>query len=238
MGLLAIMDREKSSTRTKSLGLINTKAAIKFFCLFVLVYGLLMAAWPAVGAVYSKFYRATGEVLFSSFGHGVIVRFYQSENSRDDIHIVTFNQYRIDENGKVSEVRFHHNIRYGDYMYTAFLAALIAATPLSLRRRGRALVWGLLLMYVFVVFKIALMILELFSSEPISLLILSPLWMDVVNTVCHLVTNPLTTSFIITFFIWVLVSFRRGDWGNIISGEQKSVRMPLRSVAKAKMGRA
>jgi hypothetical protein len=220
---MAVMDREKSSARTKLLGPISAKAAIKFLCLSVLVYGLLMAAWPVVGAVYSKFYRAMGEVLFGSFERGGVVQFSQSEDSKDVIYIIAFNQRRVDKNGNISVMRIYHNIRYGDYMYTAFLTALIAATPLSLRRRGWALVWGLLLMHVFVVLKIAIMILELFKSEPVSLLILSPLWAGVVDTVYRVITNPLTISFIITFFVWVLVTFRRGDWEKIVLGQGSRV---------------
>ena len=134
------MDREKSNAQTKSLkDLISAKTAIKFFCLFVLVYGLLMAVWPVVGAVYSKFYRTAGEFLFGSFGHGGIVHFSRSENSKDVIDIIALNRYRVDENGEMSGAQLCHNIRYGDYMYITFLTALIVATPLPLRRKGWAL---------------------------------------------------------------------------------------------------
>jgi hypothetical protein len=230
------MDREKSGSGTKSSGLISVKTAIKFFCLFVLVYGLLMAAWPAVGTVYSKFYRATGGFLFGSFGRGGIVYFSQSEDSKDDINIIALNRYRVDKNGKVIGMRLCHNIRYSDYMNMAFLTALIVATPLPLRRRGWALVWGLLLMHVLVVFKIAITILNLFSSEPLSLLILNPFWKGVVVTANQVVADTLTsgfiTGFIIVFFIWILVSFRLEDWERfILTGGQGPARRGLQAGA-------
>jgi hypothetical protein len=209
------MDREKSSAQTKSLGLISTETAIKFFCLFVLVYGLLMAAWPAVGSVYSKFYAAGGAFLFGSFGRGGIVRFSQPEDSKDNIYITALNRYRVDKNGKMSGAQLNHSIRYGDYIHIAFLTALIVATPLPLRRRGWALVWGLILMHAIVAFKLAIMILHLFSNQRVSLLILNAFWKDVVVTTNQVVVRHLTTGFIIAFFIWVLVSFRREDWSKI-----------------------
>lgn len=209
------MDREKSSDQTKCSGLIGVKPAIKFFCLFVLVYGLLMAAWPAVGAVYSKFYRAGGEFLLGSFGHGGIVRFSQPEDSKKDICIAVFNRDRVDKNGKMSGSQLNYSIRYGDYIHIAFLTALIVATPLPLRRRGWALVWGLILMHAIVAFRFAIMMVNAFSNQRLSLLILNAFWKDVVVTTNQIFTGDLVTGFIIAFFIWVLVSFRREDWSKI-----------------------
>jgi len=181
-----------------------------------------MAAWPVVGAAYSKFYRATGKSLFGSFGRGGIVRFSQSEDSRDDIQISAFNRYRTDENGNMHGAQLCHGIRYGDYMHTAFLAALIAATPLPWKRSAWALVWGLILMNVLVVFKLAIIILNLFSRKNVSLLILNPFWKDVVVTTNQILVRHLTTGFIIAFFIWVLVTFRREDWGRLVSGLERT----------------
>ncbi|MGD0785013.1 MAG: hypothetical protein ABR969_04295 [Sedimentisphaerales bacterium] len=214
------MDREKSSDQTKCSGLIGAKPAIKFLCLFVLIYGLLMTAWPAVGDVYSKFYRAGGKFLFGSFGRGGIVRFSQPEDSKDDICIDAFNRYHVDKNGKISGAQFRYNIRYSDYMHIAFLTALIAATPLPLRRRGWAIVWGLILMQVFVVFKVIFIVLELFSRKLVSLLILNSFWKTVVVTTNQILVRDLTTGFIIAFFIWVLVSFRREDWQRLRCREE------------------
>lgn len=181
----------------------------------MLVYGLLMAAWPAVGAVYSKFYRAEGEFLLSSFGCGGIVRFSQPEDSKDDIRITAFNRYYVYKNGEISGAQFNYSIRYGDYIHIAFLTALIVATPLPLRRRGWALVWGLILMHAIVAFKLAIIIIKFLSDQRVSLWILNAFWKDVVVTTDQVVVHHLTTGFIIDFFIWVLVSFRREDWSKI-----------------------
>ena len=219
---MVVMDREKPGIQTKSLKRpISAKMAIKFFCLFVLVYGLLMAAWPVVGAVYSKFYRAAGEVLFGSFGRGGIVRFSQLGDSKDDIYIIALNRYRVDENGEMSGAQLCHSIRYGDYMCMAFLMALIAATPLTLRHKVWAIVWGLILMHMFVAFELVIIILNLFSSELVSLLILNSFWKDVVVATNDIVLWNLTTGFIIAFFIWVLVSFCRQDWSKIVMQKER-----------------
>jgi hypothetical protein len=177
-----------------------------------------MAAWPVVGAAYSKFYRATGKFLFGSFGRGGIVQFTQSKDSREYINIVACNRYRMDESGNAPGRQLRYGIRYGDYMHMVFLAALIAATPLPWKRRTWALVWGLILMQALVALKLSIIILDLLSDKPASLLILSPFWKNFVVTANLVLVRRFTTGFIIAFFIWVLVTFRRGDWFRLPSG--------------------
>jgi len=231
------MDWEKSSLRTKKSGTIIANRVI----IFALVYGLLMAAWPAISVAYLKFYRVTGEFLFGSFGHGGIVYFSPSEKTRDEIDIIALNQHRMNKNGQTNGLRLYHNVRYGDYMNAAFLTALIAATPLSLRHKGWAFLWGLILMHIIIFFKSFIAILNLFSKEPLSLFILSPFWKSILVTANKVIADPLTpgfvSGFVIAFFIWILVSFRRDDLKNIILDRQEPARWPSIPTAKAKVGR-
>ncbi len=219
-----MVKQESNAACAKPQSLISAGLAIRFFCLFVIIYGLLMVAWPVTRGVYSKIYRSTGEFLFSSFGREGVVYFSQPEESRDfvKINIISFSQNSPNESGNISGTQLLHNIRYGDYMNTAFLAALTLATPLPLKRRGGAIVWGLLVMHVFVVFKIAIMLLTLFSSEPFYLSILSPFWKKVIIASFVIFADHMNTGFlsgfVIAFFIWILVTFRRGDWSKIVSG--------------------
>jgi hypothetical protein len=208
MGLLAVMDRENSGARTKFSELISAGKAIKFFCLFVFVYFLLMAVWPVLGPVYSEFYRSAGEFLFGSFGRGNVVRFSKSDNIKYDICITVFNRQNLDENGEIQGSQFYHSIHYGDYMHIAFLTALIAATPLPLKRRGWALVWALILMHAFIALKLAIIIFSLFNIA---------LGKNTELADRNIVlAEHITTGFVIAFFIWVLVSFRSKDLVTIL----------------------
>lgn len=117
------------------------------------------------------------------------------------------------------EAQFCHNIRYGDYMNIAFLIALIAATPLPLKRKISAIIWGLILMHAIVVFKFAIMIFV--GSELVSLLVLSAFWKGVVFITYNVVVRNSITGFIIAFFIWVLVSFHHQDWSKIVMQKER-----------------
>jgi hypothetical protein len=205
------MDSKKSSAQRKPSGLITAGTAVKSFCLFVLVYGLLMAAWPVVGVAYSGLCQTTGAFLSGSFGHEGIIRFSRSDNSTDYMVISALNPHRTNESGQMTGAEHYYNIRYGFYMHTAFLVALIAATPLPWGRRGLALIWGLILMHAIVALRIEIMTLDLLSNNLVSLLSLDSFWKDVVVTANLVVGEYLPAGFVIAVFIWVLVSFRRCD---------------------------
>jgi len=174
-----------------------------------------MAAWSVVGGGYSKFYRATGELLFGSFKDGGVVRFSQSADNKDNTNIIAYNRFCTDKNGEMSRNGYYHNTRTGDYMYTVFLAALILAAPLSLKRKVRAIVLGFILMQVFVIFHIAIIVIKLLSDAPVSLLILTPRWKDTAAAAL-IISNHVTTGFIVAFFIWILVSFRQQNWAEFV----------------------
>lgn len=173
-----------------------------------------MAAWPATGVIYSKIYWATGKFLFDYFKHFGIAEFSRSADG-SEIYITAYNRQSMNNRGNMSEGKSVRKIRYGDYMYMAFLAALITATPVPFKRRGWGLVWGLFLMQATAVGKLAIAmiaLLGLLGSEEVSVVILSPFWSSVVVVSYYVFVNNPTTSFVIAFFIWILVTFRRSDW--------------------------
>ncbi len=195
--------------------MIGAKQIIKFFCLFVLVYGLLMAPWPGLRTAYSRFYRASAASLFGSFGSKGIVHFRQSGNVEYDTDVLIFNRDRVKDNGGPVVVQLGINSRYGGYMSTVFLIALVAATPIFWRRKGWAMVWGMILMHSFVSLKILISILYHFANKPLSLFVLNRFWTQVLFITDRWFNLTLTFDFVVSFVIWVLVSFRREDWSKI-----------------------
>jgi hypothetical protein len=213
------------------------RRVIRFVVLLVVVYGSLMACWPVLGKGYSRLYRTGANFLFGSFGSKGIVEFRESNEAVYDIEVRLYNVEHKEQNGAMKGIRIWQSSRHAGYMETAFLAALVIATPMPIRRKALALFCGLLLVHGFFVIMIAIYITKAFSSEPLSLFAIDEFWKQILYRVDGYVIDT-ACGFIVSIFIWVLVSFRRGDWAAIISGEQKSVRMPPRLVAKAKMARA
>jgi hypothetical protein len=86
----------------------------------------------------------------------------------------------------------------------------------------RALFWGMILIHVFLVSKLAIWVLYGFNHEQISLFVLSPFWKQILSLTVNVFLQNLTFRLIVSFFIWILVTFRRKDWPGILM--QKNAR--------------
>jgi hypothetical protein len=211
------MGNTKSSSDAACVKLITPKGIIRFFCLFLLVFGLLMAPWPRLGRAYTRFYSAGAAFLFGSFGSTGIVRFGLLSDSEHDINVTLYNRAQAGPDGKVPGIRTRHSSRYAGYIYVAFLAALILANPIAWRRKGWALFWGIILIHGLVASRLALRILYAFNNKPLSMFALNPFCKRVLSITHQAFAVNVTFGFIVCVFIWILVSFRRRDWVKIVS---------------------
>ena len=215
------MGYTKSSSGAVCVSLITPKGAIRFFCLFLLAFGLLMAPWPRLGGVYTKFYSAGAAFLFGSFGPTGTVAFEPLHNSEHDLHVTLYNQAQVGPDGDAVAIRTRHNSRHAGYMYTAFLAALILATPIPARRKGLALFLGIILFHGLAAIQLGLRIFHAFTNKPLSMFVLSPFSRRVLS-ICHQAfAVNVTFGFVVCVFIWILVCFRRSDWARIVSQKRK-----------------
>jgi hypothetical protein len=211
------MGNTKSSTDAACVELITPKGIIRFFCLFLLVFGLLMAPWPRLGRAYTRFYSTSAAFLFGSFGSKGIVRFEPLSDSEYDLNVSLYNRARPGPDGGIAGIQTRHNSRLAGYIYVAFLTALILATPIPWRRKGWALFWGIILIHGLVASKLALRILYAFNNKPLSMFALNPFCKRVLSITHQAFAVNVTFGFIVCVFIWILVSFRRRDWVKIVS---------------------
>jgi hypothetical protein len=100
-------------------------------------------------------------------------------------------------------------------MYTAFLIALILATPIPLSRKAWALFLGMILIHVFIASQLALRLFHAFNNEPLSVFTLNPFYGRVLSMANQAFAVNATFGFVVCVFIWILVSFRRRDWAMI-----------------------
>ncbi|MHC4355759.1 MAG: hypothetical protein ACYS0H_23920 [Planctomycetota bacterium] len=209
------MGDKKSSSDSACVKLITPKGVIRFFCLFLLVFGLLMAPWPLLGRAYTRFYSAGAALLFGSFGSTGIVSFEPLSDSKHDLHVTLYNRARRAPDGGVTRIQTRHNSRHAGYMYAVFLAALILATPIAAKRKGWALFWGMILIHGFIAAKLSLRLAHAFNNRPLSMFALSPFYRRVLSITQQAVAVNVTFGFVVCVFVWILVSFRRRDWANI-----------------------
>lgn len=209
------MGNTKSSSDTSCVKLITPKGIIRFFCLFLLVFGLLMAPWPGLGRAYTRFYSIGAAFLFGSFGPKGTVRFEPLSDSEYELYVRLYNRAHTDSNGNMIGLKTLHNSRHAGYMYAAFLTALIMATPIPARRKVWALFLGFILIHGLVALKLGLRIFYTFNHQPLSMFSLNPFCRRVLSITHQAFAVNVTFGFIVCVFIWILVSFRRRDWAMI-----------------------
>jgi len=211
------MGDTKPSNNSAWAKLITPKGVVRFFCLFLLAFGLLMVPWPRLGRAYTRFYSAGAALLFGSFGATGSVTFEPSSNSEYYMNITLYNRARPGPGGGIATIQTRHNSRHAGYMYAAFLAALILATPIRWRRKGWALLWAMFLIHGFVALQLALRIYHAFSNKALSMFELSPFCNRILSITHQVFAVNVTFGFVVCVFIWILVCFRRRDWANITS---------------------
>lgn len=210
------MGNTQSSSGAAYVKLITPKGIIRFFCLFLLVFGLLMAPWPRLGRAYTKFYCAGAAFLFGSIGPTGIVTFEPLSDSEYDMNVTLYNRARLAPDGSVVAIQTCHSSRQAGYMYVTFLTALILATPIPLRRKAWALFLGIILIHGLIALQLALRILHAFHNRPLSMFVMSTFSKRALSIAHQAFGVNVTFGFVVCVFIWILVSSRRRDWAQIV----------------------
>ena len=199
-------DEDHSGARGPALSVTRVAG---FALRFMLVFTLLTVAWPWLKQPYTAVYRGIGNTLLVRFGSdgGVLLRPSSTLGPDHDTEFVLTN-WRTG-----SEYSFAGSIRSQGYKPTALLFALIAATPVSLRRRGRALLWGLLCIHGYIAAKLSIFLLFAFSGDN-ALALFAPEWAarKALDFTHWVFVVSFAAWLIVPLPIWVLVTFRRGDW--------------------------
>ncbi|MFQ5491167.1 MAG: hypothetical protein ACE5GE_10630 [Phycisphaerae bacterium] len=185
------------------------KPLLWFFLKLVLLYALLMAPWPGLRSAYAATFRFVGRLCFTHFGQDGRVTFEPHEYAfgQTDTELILHNRRQPDTRGTVT-----CDSRLRGYFPTAFVIALILATPLPAKRRLRALLWGLLAVNVFVALRIALLIVQTFSGDhPGALYHPSPFWAGVLKQLVTNLCDAPASHFIIPIFIWITTTLRPND---------------------------
>lgn len=210
------MGDAKSNIDRAHIKVIRARHIVGFFCVFVLIFVPLMIPWLGLASAYSKLYNAGAAFLFKPLAPKDSICFDSMSGAENDIRITFYNRNLIRPDGR--PLFAHGNISsfYGGYIYIAFIAALVLASPVCLKRKVRALFLGMILIHGFIVFKLAIWIIYGFNREPLSLLVLSPFWEQILLLTIEVVASNVTFGFIICVFVWLLVFFRREDWVNIL----------------------
>lgn len=198
--------------------MVSAKPIVAFFLKVILFYALLMVPWPGLMTAYGYLFRACGNAVFRTFGATGRVYFTPispaptGKDAKDTVATL--------ENIKTRGARgtMEMNSRLMGYLPTAFAVALILATAVPWARRSWALLGGILLMSGFAGLELALRLLDAFSDQNVlAVYSLGPAAKGMVVILLKVLAMSPVTAYIAPIFVWILVTFRRGDWEKLLT---------------------
>ena len=191
-----------------------------FICRLLVFYLLLAAPWPGLNDAYARLYCAAANVMFGSVGSGLIVQFKPLPEPQGDMDV----EIDMRQVGSSRGLRAPHNVRSA-YLSTAEVIALILATPIPWSRRWKALVWGLVCVNLLVVLRMAVIMLEGLLAHPAwTVISLGPTGTKILSTAAGVLAVSPMLLFVLPVLIWVLVTFRRGDFAMLVGETSEKVR--------------
>ncbi len=197
--------------------MLRVKRIVVFFALTVLFYALLWIPWPPLQQGYAFLYRGAGDLAFRTFGGAGRVYFEAispvptGKDAKDTVAVLVNVKSGV-------KGTMEMNSRLMGYLPTAFVVALILATPVPWRRRGWALLGGVILMSAFAGLELALRLLDAFSdANPLAVFTFGPWTKGALLIFLNVIGMSPVTAYIAPIFVWIVTTFRRDDWQALLS---------------------
>lgn len=180
-----------------------------FFGIFVLVFSAMMAPIPAVQHTYAAFFRSVGNLVFAEPGDEARCSFVAL--NRPDGRMDT--EIQLTNLRTTTTAKMNTSSRFTGYVPTAIVLALILASPIRLKQKAWAFVWGLLACQVYLVLRIGTGVLRRFTmSDDLAIWTPGPIANFLIEAMFDIFVVSAIGGFILPILIWVLVTFRRHDW--------------------------
>jgi len=204
--------------------MLRSKTLLLFLLKALLIYGFLSLPLSFYDEAYGNFYRKIAGTTFEKFRGTGFVRFREGkEPSSTRVNIGNHELARRSD-GAIKTAGIDINTRYLGYIPTILLISLVVASPVPWKRKLMALVAGLILVTLLVLFKQWISLLWRCDQNP---------WLQLTDftdhgkkTLAYAYNFISVTSSSILYFvvaIWFLVTFRAADFkGEKGAGNQKN----------------
>jgi len=187
---------------------MRLRPLIGFVVRIGLLYVLMAWPWSIVGQAYASAYRGVCNACFSSLASGGSVHFQPiSEPKRDYDSEIRF----VNTRTGAKQLALTSS-RDPAYYQTAFVIALVLATPLLWRRRLLALAASLVLVHMVILGKVFITLVHGLNREQVAVLHLSSGLERLVTLANREVVNDIVSLLMIPVVIWIVVMFFAGDW--------------------------
>ncbi len=217
--------------------MLQPRAALKFSVLLVVYATLFLIPWQPVEQAYASLFRTGGNIFFTRFwfwgeGHtkfldlhakdlrmqvelaipGQLPRSFQparGEHKQDTLLLLSKGPK------PPSFGQLHTSSRMVGYWPTVWLLALILAKPMSWKRRGKSLMWGMVLLHLFIAVRLSFYLAAKgfgVSGKVYALFAPGEFFSEVLTRGDEVFMQNPSLSFFAPTFIWFAVAFSRSEW--------------------------
>ena len=189
------------------------KTILWFFLRVCAFYALLLSPWHGLRDAYRVAFRAMGNVAMPRLASGDAGAQFvplSLDPHGSDTSVKILNR----RNGKSGSI----DVKSGflGFRPTAFLVALVLATPIPRSRRGVALLLGGIGVSIFVLLRTWLQLADMLSDpSPLRVYELSTFWKTAVKVGLKVLVLSPPSGYIVPGLIWILAAFRRDDWDRL-----------------------
>jgi hypothetical protein len=183
-----------------------------FLVRLAVIYALLIVPWPGFREGYGRYLQVLGQAVLGTDRGRPQVRFETvpaTERRGLDLRVALAHPERVDVRGMVPVQYLDLDSRGIGWVPTALTLALIAATPVPWRRRGWALLAGLLAVQAYVLACLAVGASH--AAAGFSPAAPATLWTQVIAALDETLVTQMGASFVVPVLIWILVTLRRQD---------------------------
>ncbi len=201
----------------------DKKPVGRFVIYFIVIYGLFLVTSPVGEKIFANHFINFGRSFFYSFidkGAVGFVELKETKQPKFSTEMRLANREvmnkAMDANKPYQDVRLEVSSWYSGFLPLILLVSLIGATPfIGWKRKLLALFFGLLLMHVLIWVQLYIQILYEFDrNEFLQVMTFSPFEQKVMDSLYYLFVESMGLRFVIPAFIWILVTFRKGDLEN------------------------
>ncbi len=190
----------------------NFLIIIKFLLIFSITYVVLLLPQTGIDRKYENFFRNIGNKLFGNFGKEGVLMLKEEYGEGYDTRIYLSKKSLLQKNNDYKAEIFPINSRRIGYISTAFLFALILATPLALKRKLVAMIIGLFLITLYAMLKLRVLILHFYTLTKTTGLYQLPDEKKSIEFWSDFFARPNTPVYYVVIIVWIAVSFSKKDF--------------------------
>lgn len=217
--------------------MLEPKAVIRFSLIAVIVYGALTWTFPSFERTYAAYFRSVGNAAFSQFwfwSHAKVD--FVDLQSETLLHEVNAklpaklpDHFKLPAASGVTDTLMilknsqvpafpgfvRTSSRIIGYTPMAVLIALIAATPLAIKKRFWLMFWGMIVLHGAVVIRLTVLLLDAGFADPTKKYAIwrpGTFMADVVDRLRVVLADNPTFAYVVAVFVWIFVLFCVQAW--------------------------